>query len=55
MPHAYTLAFIGAFTRFFSHSAPARPLLDLSEAELAARGYDRDGLVRSYIVGLGLN
>jgi len=52
-PH--TQGFLGRFTQLFSHAKRYEQLFEMSDAQLAARGLSRDGLVRSYISGLGLN
>lgn len=36
----------------FAPSNPMGHLLSLSEAELMRRGYDRDALVKSHVLGL---
>lgn len=44
------------FAGFFAAFAPTRRFESLfakSDDELAIRGYDREGLTRSHIVGLG--
>lgn len=51
-----TRPLMGGITRFFRRFADARrheALFALSDAQLAARGLSRDGLVKSYIGGLG--
>ena len=46
---AWLVGFLHAFTRAERYTH----LFSLSDRQLAARGYDRDGLTRSFISGIG--
>ncbi len=41
------------FARLFLYARRYEQLFEMNDAQLAARGLSRDGLVRSYITGLG--
>ncbi len=42
-----------AFSAAFGPSSRYRNLFSMSDRQLAARGFDREGLQRSHITGLG--
>jgi len=46
-------AWISAFTAAFGPTNRYESLFSMSNSELAARGYDRAGLQRAYIAGIG--
>ncbi len=46
---------ISVFSNAFGSTSRYEALFSLSDSELAARGYDRAGLQRAYISGLGVN
>lgn len=46
-------ALISAMVTGFGYARRHELLFDLSDAELQRRGMDRDGLTRSYVLGLG--
>ncbi len=46
-------AWISAFTAAFGSTSRYESLFSKSDSELAARGYDRAGLQRTYISGIG--
>ena len=46
-------AWIPGFVALLSPTSRYEALFSKSDAELAARGYDRAGLERTYIAGLG--
>jgi len=45
-------ALLGAVATSFGQTGRFEHLFSLSDAELSRRGYDRDGLVRTYIAGM---
>jgi len=52
---AHPLALLHSISESFGRARRFEQLFSLSEAQLAARGMDRDALVRTYIAGLAHN
>ena len=50
---ARPFALLGSIATSFGEARRFEHLFSLSDADLARRGYDRDGLVRTYISGMG--
>ena len=49
------LKVVTEFAKYFRQAKRYEQLFAMNEAQLAARGLSRDGLVRCYITGLGHN
>lgn len=49
------VSLLSTIANLFRGARRFEQLFDMSDSQLAARGMTRDGLVRSYITGLGHN